>query len=65
VIDRATRKVIGWAMGDNYKTPLITVAIAMAARNSAIPEDAIFHPDRGSNYTPAEFGAVLERLGIR
>ena len=65
VIDCATRKVIGWAMGDNYKTPLITAAIEMAARNIELPADAIFHSDRGSNYTSAEFAAVLHRLGIR
>ena len=65
VIDCATRKVIGWAMGDNYKTPLITAAIEMAARNIELPADAIFHSDRGSNYTSAEFAAVLDRLGIR
>ena len=63
VIDCATRKVIGWAMGDNYKTPLITAAIEMAARNIELPADAIFHSDRGSNYTSAEFAAVLGRLG--
>jgi putative transposase len=33
VIDCATRKVIGWAVDDNYRTPLITAAIKMAARN--------------------------------
>lgn len=65
VIDCATRKVIGWAMDDNYKTPLITSAIEMAARNLGLPADAIFHSDRGSNYTSAEFAATLERLGIR
>jgi transposase InsO family protein len=32
-IDCATRKVIGWAMDDNYRTPLITAAIEMAAAN--------------------------------
>jgi putative transposase len=64
-IDCATRKVIGWAMGDNYRTPLITAAIEMAARNIDLPGDAIFHSDRGSNYTSGEFAAVLERLGIR
>ena len=63
-IDCATRKVIGWAMGDNYRTPLITAAIEMAARNIDLPEGAIFHSDRGSNYTSGEFAAVLERLGI-
>jgi transposase InsO family protein len=65
VIDCATRKVIGWAMDDNYKTPLITAAIEMAARNVALPADAVFHSDRGSNYTSAEFAAVLDGLGIR
>ena len=65
VIDCATRKVVGWAMDDNYRTPLITSAIQMAARNVGLPVGAVFHSDRGSNYTSAEFVAVLEDLGIR
>jgi putative transposase len=65
VIDCATRKVVGWAMDDNYRTPLITTAIEMAARNLALPPGAVFHSDRGSNYTSAEFAAVLEGLGVR
>jgi transposase InsO family protein len=64
-IDCATRKVIGWAMDDNYKTPLIVAAIEMAARSIDLPEEAIFHSDRGSNYTSGEFAAALERVGIR
>jgi putative transposase len=65
VIDCATRKVIGWAVDGNYRTPLIISAIQMAARNVDMPDGAIFHSDRGSNYTSAEFAAVLEQLGIR
>jgi putative transposase len=65
VIDCATRKVVGWAVDDNYKTPLITAAIRMAARNLGLPPGAVFHSDRGSNYTSAGFAAVLEGLGIR
>ena len=64
VIDCATRKIVGWAMNDNYKTPLITEAVKMAARNVRLPEGAIFHSDRGSNYTSAEFAGELEKLGI-
>ncbi len=45
VIDCATRKVIGWAMDDNYRIPLITAAIEMAARNLVLPEGAVFHSD--------------------
>jgi hypothetical protein len=52
VIDWATRKIVGWAMDDNYKTPLISSAIRMAARNLSLPDDAIFHSDRGSNGRP-------------
>jgi transposase InsO family protein len=64
VIDCATRKIAGWAMDDNYKTPLISGAIRMAARNLDLPEGAVFHSDRGSNYTSGEFAGVLKELGI-
>ena len=45
VIDCHTKAVIGWAMAGNYKTPLITTAIEMAARNVGLPAGAIFHSD--------------------
>jgi putative transposase len=64
VIDCATRKIAGWAMDDNYKTPLIVDAIRMAARNLDLPEGAVFHSDRGSNYTSARFADELRELGI-
>lgn len=65
VIDCASRKIIGWSIDDHYKTPLITSAIEMAARNLPLPSAAIFHSDRGSNYTSAEFAAVLANLDLR
>ena len=65
VIDCHTKAVIGWAMDDNYKTPLIAAAVEMAARNCALPAGAIFHSDRGSNYTSTEFAKTLTGLKIR
>jgi putative transposase len=65
VIDCCTKEVIGWAVDDHYKTPLITAAITMAARNHSLAPGAVFHSDRGSNYTSAEFGRVLKELNIR
>jgi putative transposase len=65
VIDCATRKIVGWAMDDNYKTPLIVSAIKMAARNLELPEGAVFHSDRGSNYTSATFAEALRELRIK
>jgi putative transposase len=65
VIDCYDKRVIGWAMDDNYKTPLIEAAITMAARNNTLQENAIFHSDRGSNYTSAAFAETLTGLEIR
>jgi putative transposase len=65
VIDCFSRKIVGWAMADNYKTPLIQEAIRMAARNLSLPSGAIFHSDRGSNYTSEDFAKTLEALGLR
>ena len=65
VIDCHTKKVVGYAMDDNYKTPLIVEAVRMAARNVAIAHDAIFHSDRGSNYTSNNFATALTEHGVR
>jgi transposase InsO family protein len=65
VIDCHTRAVIGWAAGDNYKTPLIERAIQMAARSYPLAEGAIFHSDRGSNYMSCQFAATLGKYRLR
>jgi putative transposase len=65
VIDCHTKAVVGWSMDDNYKTPLICAAIAMAARNYELRPEAIFHSDRGSNYTSEEFATFLAAHDLR
>lgn len=65
VIDCYSKAVVGWAIDDHYRTPLIEEAIRMADRNHTLPARAIFHSDRGSNYTSADFAATLRSLGIR
>jgi putative transposase len=65
VIDCHTKAVVGWAMDDHYRTPLIEQAIAMAARNHPLAENAIFHSDRGSNYTSSKFASTLKGHRIR
>lgn len=64
VIDCATKMVVGYAMADHMETTLIIAAIDMAARNVNLPPDAIFHSDRGSQYTSADFRKHLKRLRI-
>jgi transposase InsO family protein len=65
VIDCHSKEVIGWAMDDNYKTPLIESAIHMAVRNRNTQPKAIFHSDHGSNYTSDQFAKTLRSLDIR
>jgi putative transposase len=65
VIDCHTKAGIGWAVGDNYGTPLIQQAIEMGARNYPLAESAIFHSDRGSNYTSREFAGTLKMHNLR
>ena len=65
VIDCHTKAVVGYAMGDNYQTPLIVEAIRKAAGTITLPAEAIFHSDRGSNYTSDHFARTLTELGIR
>ncbi|MGG7568927.1 IS3 family transposase [Streptomyces sirii] len=65
VIDCCTKEIIGYAMDDNYRTPLISHAIRNAARNRKLEKNAIFHSDRGSNYMSQEFAEVLKELHLR
>jgi len=64
VIDCYSKKVIAHAMDDHYRTSLITTAIRRAAA-TGLADQAIFHTDRGSNYTSAEFHTALVDLGLR
>ncbi|GAA1989800.1 IS3 family transposase [Nocardiopsis rhodophaea] len=65
VIDCCTREVIGYAMDDHYRTPLVIQALKNAQRNGKVSAGAVFHSDRGSNYTSREFGCFLSEQGIR
>lgn len=65
VIDCYTKMVAGWSMADHYRTPLIEAALDMAATRIDIAPGAIFHSDRGSNYTSYDFGKKLASMCMR
>ena len=65
VIDCFNREVIGYAMADHMRTSLVADALGMAARNHTLAVDCIFHSDRGTQYTSAEFGHKLAALQMR
>ena len=55
VIDVFHRKVVGWSMNHHMRTDLICDALTMAKMRGAIQPDAIFHSDRGAQYTSDQF----------
>lgn len=64
VLDCHNKAVIGWAMAEHMRTDLICDAITMAATNCELPVGAIFHSDRGTQYTSAQFAEHLHGFEI-
>ena len=65
VLDCYSKKVVGYAMASHMRTELVTDALAMAHRNGHIRAGVtIFHSDRGTQYTSAEFKEFTDEHGI-
>ena len=64
VLDLATRAVIGWALRPTLHTELVTAALRMAHQQGHLAAGAIFHSDRGSQYTSTAFQEVCADLGV-
>ena len=64
-IDLFNREVAGHAMAEHMRAELACDAVELAHRRGLVAPEAIFHSDRGSQYTSAEYRATLQRLRIR
>jgi transposase InsO family protein len=65
VIDLATKMVVGWQIGNRANAQLCVDAFEMAHRNGHVEPDAIFHSDRGCQYSSGAFNRCTARLGVR
>ena len=65
VLDLATRMVVGWQLATHLRTSLVTDALGMAIDAGHVEPDAIFHADRGTQYTSREFAAFTARHRVR
>ena len=65
VLDMASRRVLGFALGEHHDAELAywALAMAVAVRGGQVP-GVIFHTDQGSEYTAKAFRAACQRLGI-
>jgi putative transposase len=65
VIDCYSKAVLGWSVNDHCRAELVCAAMRMAADRIPLPEGAIFHSDRGGQYTSYDFACVLRDNEVR
>ena len=66
IIDVATRRIVGWSIAKTQTQKLVQDAFRMATgRNPERPIGAIFHSDRGCQYTAKKTKELVEACGFR
>ena len=63
VLDACSRKVVGWAMGEEMTAELVVSALNMALATRK-PDSVIHHSDQGSQYTSLAFGSRCKEMGV-
>jgi transposase InsO family protein len=64
IMDRYSRKIVGWAMSDRIDTDLVLKALAMAIRHRQPAPQGLFHSDRGVQYASAGYRRALSNAGL-
>ena len=65
ILDRYSRKVIGWAISKRIDAELCVAALKIALDNAQPPSGCIHHSDRGVQYACREYVALLERAKMK
>ena len=65
VMDVASRRILGFTLGERHDAQLAygALAMALAVRGGQVP-GVIFHTDQGSEYTARLFRQACQRLGV-
>jgi len=64
VIDLSSRRVVGWALAEHMRSELVEEALEMAFCQRRPEPGLIFHSDRGSQYTSADYTSLARRNGV-
>lgn len=64
VMDKYSRRVVGWAYGPRKDVRLTTTALTRAVRNRRPTRGVVFHTDRGVEYAAGAFKERAAELGI-
>jgi putative transposase len=64
VLDVWSRRIVGWAIGEQLNTQLVLGALNMALRQRR-PKDVVHHSDRGRQYASIAFNERCRAAGVR
>ena len=64
VMDRCSRRLLGWALGAKKTAELMRRALQQALRKRRPSAGMVFHTDRGAENLADEIKRVLQRSGI-
>jgi len=64
VIDLFSRAILGWKIADSLHSQIVTGALLNALRTGHIAAGAIFHSDRGCQYTASSTRDLLHKHGL-
>lgn len=64
VMDRHSRRIVGWSLGRRRDAALTSQALRQSARKRPPQPGLVFHSDRGVEYAAFEYRQQLARLGI-
>jgi putative transposase len=64
VLDVWSRRIVGWAIGEQMTAELVLAALNMALQQRK-PKGVIHHSDQGSQYTSLAFGGRCAQMGVR
>lgn len=64
VLDLFSRAILGWKISSSMHAELVTDAIRSAARTGLLQPGAIFHSDRGCQYTATSTRILLAEEGL-
>ncbi|WP_420497476.1 DDE-type integrase/transposase/recombinase [Parafrankia sp. FMc2] len=65
VLDLYSRRIVGWSMSAEQKTPLVTDALKMALHHRRPAPGVIHHSDQGTQYLSREFAKICRQYQVK